>query len=116
MSKHTTPVTQSKPVKHTATLVKPAAPKPQVEAATKTEANATPKVRKERETMTKHARIAIREGKTRDQVWELLKTEWKLPVEKKWYVNWYFAEAKRAGVDIGTSKLSAEPTTEAATA
>lgn len=110
MSKHTNPVTHTKPTKHTATLIKPAAPKPQTPAEPKLEAAPTPKVRKERETMTKHARIAIREGKTRDQVWELLKTDWKLPVEKKWYVNWYFAEAKRAGIDIGTSKLSAEPT------
>ena len=54
-------------------------------------------VLKERLTVSSDARAKIAEGYTRQQLWDHLHTQWKLPESKKGYASWYFAEAKRAG-------------------
>jgi hypothetical protein len=69
---------------------------PKVVATTVTEETVKKQRKTNTNTVTWKARNAIAEGKTRDEVWAVLEAAG-LPLEKKYYVNWYFAEAKRDG-------------------
>lgn len=74
-----------------------------VTAKTKASAKVTTTVakvdgRKTRDTMSRDARECIAGGMTKDEVYAHLVKNWKLPPEKKWYVNWYFSDARRRGL------------------
>lgn len=53
--------------------------------------------RKTRVTMSSQAREHIRNGGTKETLYAFLQKECGLIPEKKWYVNWYFSEARRKG-------------------
>jgi hypothetical protein len=46
-------------------------------------------------TVSAVARALIRQGKSNEQVWETLKSQFKLDDSKKYYPTWYRSELKR---------------------
>ena len=95
----------AKAEKHLKSLVKaaePVAAKEKPAASPKAETKEVPKtdekpVRAARHTVSSVARQLILEGKTNEEVWKAIKSEFKLDNSKKHYPAWYRSELRRAG-------------------